>query len=278
MSFSPAMLLDRNAMRQSIGNGTSTLISPSDPDFTSLLRGARQGSEPPQFSFNPTSSSEVSSSKDDAHDILVHKGKKQASSKSQVNNPVPKTLFDAKQLLDPKSFKTGQRAKDKRQKDTTTESNEASDAGSKRGIEEHEGPGTGSLIERMHNVSQREERPQKRQKLDDAEQKEKDTNSTFTGAKKGGDLGDYIKEERKKGLESNGVNGALELAVAGRSFSRWLPFTLLSTPNMYDFSQLFLLSTLPWFLVNCQRQPLPFFLLLIRRLPPLFLHLLTIWQ
>ena len=224
MSFSPAMLLDRNAMRQSLGNGTSTLISPSGPDFTSLLRGARQGSEPPQFSFNPTFSPEFSLSKDDAHDTLVNQGKKQAS-KSQVNNPVPKTLFDAKQLLDPKSFKTGQQAKDKRQKDTTAETEKASDVGSKRDIEESEGPGTGSLIERMHNVSQREERPQKRQKLDEAEHKEKDTNATFTGGRKGGDLGEYVKEERKKGLENSGISGALDLAVTGRSFSCWLPFT-----------------------------------------------------
>ena len=206
-------------MKHSLVNGTSTLLESRNPVSTHSLSGARKGSEPPQFSCADIVSFNLTS-KDDAYDISPPKGKSQKGSISQAQNPVPKTLFDAKQLLDPKSFKTGQKVKDAKINHQTGDLSTHSEVNGvqKREIEELEGLGAGSMIERMHNVSKREDRPHKKQKTTDEEDKDKDSKSHFSGAGKGGILGEYVKEERQKGLESNDNNGAVDLTATGRLF------------------------------------------------------------
>ena len=211
------MLLDRKALKQSLVNGISSFLTPHQMDPTISFQGARQGSEPPQISSTDYSTI-ISSAKDDAHDVFVSKGKTQKAPHSQAQTPVPESLFDAKQLLDPKSFQKGQQSKDVKAKDECATSGSEPKANGllKRDVEDTEGLGAGSLIERMHNVSQRDGRPHKKQKSTGDEQKDKESNSKFTGGGRGGDLGAYIKEEREKGLESNGVHGAVDLTATGK--------------------------------------------------------------
>ena len=207
MSFSPAMLLDRKALRQSLVNGTSPSLSPVDSDPTISFQGARQVSEPPQTSTTNLSLVPILSAKDDAHDVTVCKGRTQKAPHSQAQPSAPKSLFDAKQLLDPKSFQ---------------KSPQSMLESGKRDVEEAEPLSAGSLIERMHNVSQREERPFKKQKNTDNEPNDKDAKAHFTGGGKGGDLGEYVKDERKKGLEYNGANATIDLTATGKLISIYI--------------------------------------------------------
>ncbi|KAL8847504.1 MAG: hypothetical protein Q9221_007459 [Calogaya cf. arnoldii] len=58
--------------------------------------------------------------------------------------------------------------------------------------------GLGGMIERIHNVTQRQERPQKRQKTDCEDANDK---VAFTGGGKNGEIGEYLKQKRKEGQE-----------------------------------------------------------------------------
>lgn len=65
--------------------------------------------------------------------------------------------------------------------------------------------GMASRIEKLHNVTKREDRPQKRQKkvhdriTDDEDLVDVTRKSQFSGSKSSGDLGQYIKEKREEG-------------------------------------------------------------------------------
>ncbi|KAL8657042.1 MAG: hypothetical protein Q9226_002323 [Calogaya cf. arnoldii] len=58
--------------------------------------------------------------------------------------------------------------------------------------------GLGGMIERIHGVTQRQERPQKRQKTDCGDANDK---VAFTGGGKNGEIGEYLKQKRKEGQD-----------------------------------------------------------------------------
>ena len=151
----------------------------------------------------------------------------------------PKALpstFDPRRLLDPKGFNKDQQQRDP--KSTWIDSSSAQpdpsnvqlhgkapenngdpikskvNGSQKRDLEEWGGRGMGSLIENVHNVSQREQRPQKKPKVEHGDfDVEDDKRVGFVGGGQGGgEIGDYLKEKKKQGIaESGTVNGVVDL-------------------------------------------------------------------
>ncbi|KAI9736111.1 MAG: hypothetical protein M1818_006287 [Claussenomyces sp. TS43310] len=77
------------------------------------------------------------------------------------------------------------------------------------------GAGLGHMLERMHNVTEREYSPQKRRKIE-SEDKIDDRKTHFTGGGSGGVLGEYMKEKREQGQKEAAIkaNGfAVDLTV-----------------------------------------------------------------
>jgi len=69
------------------------------------------------------------------------------------------------------------------------------------------GGGMGSMVERMHNVTDRDLLPQKRRKVQDT-RPDNQGKAEFHGGGKGGVLGEYMRqkeEEGRKGRVSNGI-------------------------------------------------------------------------
>lgn len=84
----------------------------------------------------------------------------------------------------------------------------------KRDHDQSEGRGMGGLIERMHNVEQRDGRPLKKPKItnDGLDNDEEQPKAIFGGGGKGGPIGEYMKEKRREGLESSGpINAVVDL-------------------------------------------------------------------
>ena len=129
--------------------------------------------------------------------------------------------FDPKALLNPKSYKAG---KDKKEPANSYSSpsnaalllspgsHKAKSASSISGDSDAAGlanGGQGSIIERMHRVERREDRPIKRQKKrhdgdakdEDGLAKKKLTSGPIASS---GEMGTYLKEQRREALEKQG--------------------------------------------------------------------------
>ena len=226
--LSAATLTDPKALKKHLANGT--LIS-SHFDPSSLP--ARRGSEPP----HSKSCSETTlvpdivsqKSKDDAYHVGESKGRKAMSSQNAtMAGQTASTTFDPRRLLDPKGFNNDQRQRDSNNASTESalnqprpsdlqlngKSSEASSQGlHKRDHKDYDPPGMGGLIEKVHNVSQREERPQKKLKVENGDfDVEEDKKVCFVGGGKGGEIGDYLKDKKKQGIaESGSVNAVVDL-------------------------------------------------------------------
>lgn len=230
---SAAMLMDPKSMKQQMANGTYfTSLNPVvAPSAFFLLRPQ---SEPPHLSTFPhTFNLTLHKSKDDAHFSL--QGHARGRLAPNQNGPSQTSLprFDPRQLLNPKGFGTTQLRTDEEaptslsasplSSSNATNSNGTHPNGvHKRGNEEVE-RGMGGLIERMHNVSKREDRPQKKQKrehigedVDDEQGK-----AVFTGGGKGGEIGEYMKQKRREGQQEVGLTNTVVDLTAGTSFC-WL--------------------------------------------------------
>ena len=227
---------DSKALKKHLSKGTP--IS-SHFEFPSLP--ARCGSEtlyPRSLSETPCLPNATSQrSKDDAYPVLELKGKQTMSSQdANMVGQAASSTFDPRRLLDPKSFNSPQRQRDS--KSASTESDPRQPPFSHRQLdgnppegnetlsdistntllkrdreEDDEGQGMGNLIEKVHNVSQREDRPQKKSKIgkDDFDVEESHK-AGFVGGGKGGDIGDYMKEKKKQGMaESSPVNAVVDL-------------------------------------------------------------------
>jgi hypothetical protein len=70
------------------------------------------------------------------------------------------------------------------------------------------GGGMGHMVERMHNVTDRDMMPQKRQKIHDGRQ-EDGKKTEFNGGGKGGVLGQYMREKRDEGQKENVAKGTV---------------------------------------------------------------------
>ena len=207
---SAAMLMDPKLMKQHFTNGSSLQSLLSDK----MSPATRHGSEPPHFSFDSLPSHSnltLPLSRDDAYDIHESKGRNKKVPTSNGIGPPSTSRFDPKTLLDPK----GSNARPKLRDPSPVEPNMSpaptecsrNNEGVKRDHEAYdEEQGMGGLIERMHGVSRRQERPQKKTKTDhndggDDEEREK---AVFAGGGKGGDIGEFMKQKRKKGLQESG--------------------------------------------------------------------------
>ena len=95
-----------------------------------------------------------------------------------------------------------------------------------------EGPvsGLGGFIERVHNVSKREDRPAKKQKIKHEDEVDVDhvSTSSFAGGSKGSEIAEYMRGKRKEGLEESGPTPiVVDLTAGKRSYSD-LSTTLLT--------------------------------------------------
>ncbi|KAL8958774.1 MAG: hypothetical protein Q9193_004232 [Seirophora villosa] len=195
---SPAMLLDPKSMKRQAVNGIEN-ISPSVP----LPSNFRRGSEPPasdSLSDHPGHSGHYSE-----EDAYVHrKGRaKRLSQSDTAQNSHPQAAippFHPRHLLDPK------RSQQNSQNRVNENSMSMANGVDARGAHSHESTsnereqqGIGGMIERIYGVSNRGERPQKRQKIDPGAAE--DNTKQFSGGGKGGEIGEYLKEKRKEGQE-----------------------------------------------------------------------------
>ena len=229
-----AMLTDPKALKKHLTNGTliSSHLQPS-------LLPARRSSTPSysQLALELPSTPDIAlqSSKDDAYLILENKGRKLVNSQKMTNTgQAALTTFNPRHLLDPKGFNTDERQRDHKSdpidsKPLPVSSNRQLDSGTssdnkdaleinvnslhKRDREDYKGQGMGSLIERVYNVSQREERPQKKPKVENDEfNVEEAKNVISIGGGKGGEFGDYLKDKKKQGIaESGPINAVVDL-------------------------------------------------------------------
>lgn len=85
----------------------------------------------------------------------------------------------------------------------------------KIGLGEENGQGMGTLIERLHNVSQRGEPPQKRLKPYQIGTENRPT--AFVCGGKGGELGEYMKQKRNEGLITSGPAPVVDLTESNYS-------------------------------------------------------------
>ena len=227
--LSAAMLTDPQALKKHLTNGT-----PISSHLQASSLSVRQGSEPArsETSLEMPIVPEIAlqHTKDDAYCDLRNKGQKAMSSQRMMRaGQVASSTFSPRHLLDPKGLNLDQR------RDTKSDINESNkhtqqldgnpppsskelseidvNALQKRDREDFEGQGMGSLIERVHNVSQREERPQKKPKVQKDElDVEESQNSKFCGGGKSGEIGDFLKEKKKQGIAETGpVNAVVDL-------------------------------------------------------------------
>lgn len=212
---SATMLMDPKLMKQHFTNGSS-LQSPLSDTMSSVTR---HGSEPPKLPFDSLlnySDLILPLSKDDAYDAYKLKGRNKKTSTSDAVNPPLTSRFDPKTLLDPKRSNAHSKLRDpspgaRSMSPAITEHHQSNDAAKRDHQAYDEGQGMGSLIERMHGVSKREERPQKKPKTDysdgyDDGEREK---AMFTGGGKGGDIGEFMKQKKKEGLQESGPIGTI---------------------------------------------------------------------
>lgn len=222
--MSAAMLTDPKALKKHLANGTS----PSSHFDSSSSLPPHHSSEPliSNFSLDAPIVFDFATrpSKDDAYHVFEDKGKKSAM--TQATGQTPSSQVDPRRLLDPINFSKTNGRIDVRSPSTastysgnpspTRPSPHQQNGGSpefngnglnKRDHEDYKGQGMGSLIERVHNVTQREERPQKKKKTE-AFEDEKDKKTAFGGGGKGGEIGEYMKQ-KKEGLEESGPTAAV---------------------------------------------------------------------
>lgn len=125
---------------------------------------------------------------------LTQEGKARSSRAQSAASEAPKAstpLFDPKVLLSPRA--ASKRSRNALEdEDSTTQSDDTLSSGAPSGL--------GNFIERIHNVSRREDEPRKRIMKDIRVDGEDPTNkSTFTGTANGTVLGQYIKDKREEG-------------------------------------------------------------------------------
>ena len=207
--------MDPKLMTQHFTNGSSLQSSLSD----TMSYATRHGSEPPRISFDSLlnhSDLLLPLSKDDAYDAYKPKGRNKKISGSNGSSPPSTSRFDPKTLLDPKRSNAHSKLRDpspraRSMSPAITEHHQSNEAAKRDHQAYDEGQGMGNLIERMHGVSRREERPQKKPKTnysdgyDDGEREK----AVFTGGGKGGDIGEFMKQKKKEGLQESGPIGTL---------------------------------------------------------------------
>ena len=238
---SAAALLDPKSFKKQNQNGESQLF----PLDNTLHSSSRIGSEPPRyFSSYPSPTSVTNTSKDDTYLVIAEQGrpKKNLPTRTNAQNPIQK--FDPKQTLSPKAFNWTKRQRDEAldaassiESTSTKAASEpqfvfalAGDDFAEATSPEADGSGMGNLIEKVHNVEKREDRPHKRQKKEHIIEDEEvnKAKATFAGGGKGTEIGEYIRQKRKEGQQESGPTSAVVDLTAGRLLlepCRTFPYT-----------------------------------------------------
>lgn len=168
-------------------------------------------------------SSTSCSSRDSSLDVntddpLTETARKQKADKSnEAATPQPPTRrFDPTALLNPKAATSAKRARENGKSKDVQSNHSISDGAASDG--DNGTPGVGSMIERMHGVTNREAAPQKRRKMDDADSEDgKKHKGQFTGGTKVGPISEYMQKKRDEGQAEAGPpltpNGAIDLTA-----------------------------------------------------------------
>ena len=231
-STSMAALLDRKVMRQYMANGnfSQTLRSNSASPRTQVQIFTEPYSQ--RCSSGPASPTLQSNEKKRAHISLDNSGQKQPSTAGAAAARAPATGLDPKVLLNPRLLHSAARRKDDA---FDTASSSEVETPPQRPISatphfifdsanqdpllhedtESEGGGYGKLIEQVHNVTKREDRPVKRQKTAHPLEGDVNGSSAFAGGGRGGEIGEYMKQKRKEGLQESGPASHIVDLTAG---------------------------------------------------------------
>ena len=201
-------------MKKHVANGKS--LSPLLNPQISRNRGSSEPSQPSTLSptFQNASSMISQSTKDDAYEFVMNKGKKALT--PQPAEQTSPSHFNPRQLLDPVKFDTRTSERRNVPSKSTLMNETNGNSAHKRDYDESESQGMGNLIERVYNVSQREERPQKKQKAETFNDEE-EKKATYGGGGKGGDLGEYMKQKKKEGLAESSATGTVVDLTGGMS-------------------------------------------------------------
>lgn len=167
--------------------------------------------------------------KDNTYSISIREGSSRGPPTTVGQTSPSRPRFDPRQLLDPKGFNTIHRKKesdsfvDVSKSPPHTPTFEFIDGSQKRNQSDSEEYGMGNMIERVHNITERQERPHKRQKTgkdDDGE--EERTKATFSGGGKGGEIGEFMKQKREEGEKESGPSkGVIDLTEGENYSSVW---------------------------------------------------------
>ena len=224
LSLSAATLMDPKAMKKQLANGMALSFHSQSPDPPSH----HSSDAPSTQTLLPDDISQAvfCMSPQDADLESAHEGKKMA--KAPASMQAPSDFFDSRRLLDPKGFDKTSRMNGEAKTPTDVPPTPPTEfpafpapnqytngeahpkfdfATTERDQDSYEGQGMGSLIEKAYNVGHREERPQKKRKIEKTEEFEEDSDRlNFSGSRgKGGDLGEYIKQKKQEGIKESGT-------------------------------------------------------------------------
>ncbi len=150
------------------------------------------------------------SSKNDAYLVVHCKGNGEIPLKPLGPAHTSRPHLDPRQLLDPKGYNADHR-KDEMgcpvDEDSTSvgSSNQnVTNALPKRRRDASEASGMANMIERIHNVTERQDQPRKKRKTDNGDDNEEKAKACFRGGGRGGEIGDYMKQKREEGQKESG--------------------------------------------------------------------------
>lgn len=226
-------------------NGTSTFFIPRPPYIPQTVQARAKSLVPVAGSHFRTVDS-TSTAYDDAYTKTTAQGRSRPNASFNGANPTPAPQFptwNAAALLNPRGFQKSHH-QDERKDNTPMRNGPPSNItfqfdspmGSTPPVQKAEsvrqngsymwpsepapGMGMGQLLERMHNVSERDFLSHKRRKIDRESENDNAQKAHFAGGGKGGVLGEYMKEKQEQGRKEDATNGtrpSVDL-TGGKSF------------------------------------------------------------
>ena len=232
--YSTAALLDPKAMKQSITNGEPIHEFPSATSPASPQSSTHPFLASPIL--DPISSLEQLENMDCTYSS-IEKGRKAETAAGRFATPMPASTWSPSLLLNPKGYDSTKRKKENtpdislsERETASTPSNPATAPpqfvfaspgpdSSDQTVHQNNSVGLGTLIERVHNVSKREDRPSKKQKTAHVvEEAENGPKAVFTGGSKNGEIGEYMRQKRQEGVQEAGPSSRVVDLTAGMYF------------------------------------------------------------
>ncbi|MCJ1474455.1 hypothetical protein MMC13_003113 [Lambiella insularis] len=216
----PALLLDPKALQHNnpSKNGDSQLeFHSATPPRLFEPHLAPPAPFVPDSTAADETSSQPTEDVDNTHSFLEVEGRTKQASATKPSTSLGIPHYDPKQLLNPKSFDTKKRndeemvllpshAADKPTSQPQFVFDSPGSESPKRPYDEEDSAGLGNFIERVHNVSRREERPVKKLKsTHQTEEGPEAPQDSFVGGSKGGEIGEYMKLKRQQGQEETAL-------------------------------------------------------------------------